>query len=143
MDAALAAEARRLLDRYLIEVVEAYELCPWAASARRRGEIRVEVVAIGDAAAAVDRIAGDRAAAIGMVVLAAAADAIAPPSLRRLRDELLAGRSDVAIADFHPAATADLSSPARLVPFLRRAPDPMLQVVRREDRKSTRLNSSH
>jgi hypothetical protein len=36
----------------------------------------------------------------------------------------------VAIADFHPSAAADLSTPDRLVPFLRRSPDLMLQIVR-------------
>jgi hypothetical protein len=35
-----------------------------------------------------------------------------------------------AIADFHPDAPADLGSPARLVPFIRRSPDPTLQLVR-------------
>jgi hypothetical protein len=132
MDTAITLEARRLLDRYLIEVVEAFELCPWAASARRRGEVHVEVVGDGsliDTAvnAAVDRIAADDRIAIGMVVLAAAP--LTPSGLRRLRDRVLIGRRDVAIADFHPEAAVDLTSAARLVPFLRRSPDPMLQVV--------------
>src|SRR5262249_6550983 len=33
------------------------------------------------------------------------------------------------VAEFHPAASLDLATPARLVPFLRRSPDPMLQLV--------------
>jgi hypothetical protein len=125
MDDAVALEARRLLDRYLIEVVEAFDLCPWAASARRRGEIRVEVVAEADAASAVARIAADAFAAIGMVVFAASP--LAPAALRQLRDRLV--NPAVALADFHPDAPLDLMSAARLVPFLRRSPDPMLQVV--------------
>lgn len=120
-------EARRLLDRYLTEVVERFGLCPWAEPARRKGELRVEIVRnpdeVGDAVA---RIAGDARAALGMVVLAASA--ITPAELRRLRDDAI--RADVAIADFHPDAPGDLASPARLVPLLRRSPDPMLQVVR-------------
>jgi hypothetical protein len=132
MDTAVALEARRLLDRYLIEVVEAFELCPWAASARRRGEIRVAIVGEGphvDAQvnAAIDQMSADESVAIGMVVLAAAP--LTPSGLRRLRDRVLEGRRDVAIADFHPEAAVDLTSAARLVPFLRRSPDPMLQVV--------------
>ena len=126
----LAHEARRLLDRYLIEAVEAFGLCPWAASARRRGEVRVEIVDLDDADAAVDRIADDHTAAIGMVVFAN--HDLSVTALRRGRDAQLARRRDVAIADFHPDAVADLSSPARLVPFLRRSPDPMLQVVRHQ-----------
>jgi len=127
MDDAVALEARRLLDRYLIEVVEAFDLCPWAAAARRRGEIRVEVTDAAGAAGAVARIADDGAVAIGMVVLAGSP--IAAPALRDLRDALLGVRRDVALADFHPDAPLDLSSAPRLVPFLRRSPDPMLQVV--------------
>src|SRR5262245_48134154 len=126
----IEAHARRLLDRYLVEVVERFDLCPWAAPARRRGDVRVEVVVPGAPAdavtAAVARIAADEGAALGMVVLAASS--IAPAALRRLRDELV--RPDVAIADFHPDGAGDLASPARLVPVLRRSPDPMLQVVR-------------
>jgi len=129
--ARIEREARRLLDRYLVEVVERWNLCPWAASSRRRGELRIEIlVAPGgeppDVAPAVDRIARDPDAALGMVVLAASS--IDPAALRRLRDAAM--RPDVAIADFHPAAAGDQASPARLVPVLRRSPDPMLQVVR-------------
>jgi hypothetical protein len=119
--------ARRLLDRYLTEVVERFGLCPWAAPARRRGELRVEIVRTEAAVAgAVARIAEDAGAALGMVVLAAST--ITPRALAALRDASM--RPDVAIADFHPAAAGDLASPARLVPVLRRSPDPMLQVVR-------------
>ena len=125
--AEIERHARRLLDRYLIEVVERFGLCPWAEPARRRGELRVEIVhAIGETAAAVGRIATDERAALGMVVLAASA--ISPLELRKLRDDAI--RPDVAIADFHPQGAGDLATPARLVPLLRRSPDPMLQVVR-------------
>jgi hypothetical protein len=128
--AAIEREARRLLDRYLTEVVERFALCPWAVAARRRGEVRVEILhaTVDDAAvaAAIDRIVADASAALGMVVLAASA--ITPPALRRLRDAAV--RPEVAIADFHPDGAGDLDSPARLVPLLRRSPDPMLQVVR-------------
>jgi hypothetical protein len=122
-------EARRLLDRYLAEVVERFGLCPWAGAARRNDEVRVEILLEPDPAAvnaAVARIAVDARAALGMVVLAASA--IDPAALRRLRDGAM--RPDVAIADFHPGAGGDLGTPARLVPLLRRSPDPMLQVVR-------------
>ena len=120
-------EARRLLGRYLTEVVERFGLCPWAEPARRRGELRVEIALAEDAVAeAVTRIADDPGATIGMVVLAASS--IAPAALRRLRDACVSPA--IAIADFHPDGAGDLASPARLVPVLRRSPDPMLQVVR-------------
>ncbi|HTJ42663.1 MAG TPA: hypothetical protein VL463_11245 [Kofleriaceae bacterium] len=117
-------EARRLLDRYLTEVVERFGLCPWAASAR--ADLQIEIVRSPDeAAAAVARIAAS-SAPIGMVVLASSS--ITPRELQALRDACM--RDDVAIADFHPRATGDDATPARLVPVLRRSPDPMLQVVR-------------
>jgi hypothetical protein len=126
-DARVEREARRLLDRYLIEVVERFGLCPWAAGARARGEVHVEVLPCrAGPPAAGARIAADERAALGMVVLAASD--IDPPALRRLRDAAV--RPEVAIADFHPGGAGDLATPARLVPVLRRSPDPMLQVVR-------------
>ncbi|MCB9560451.1 MAG: DUF1415 family protein [Kofleriaceae bacterium] len=137
-DAALRREATRLLWRYVVEVVEAFDLCPWARRAREQGEVRVEVVTAtgGDAArdasvaAAVERIAGDPDAVMGMVVLAR--DPVTPLALRRLRDAVLTTSLArvVAIADFHPAAAQDLGTAARAVPWLRRSPDPTLQVVR-------------
>jgi uncharacterized protein YkwD len=57
------------------------------------------------------------------------ASAMTVADLRDLRDALGGVRPDVALADFHPDAALDLSSAPRLVPFLRRSPDPMLQVV--------------
>lgn len=131
----LRAEAERRLWRYVIEVVERFALCPWARRARERGEIRVEVLldtTHAALAAAVSRIADDPSAVMGMVVLPVAS--LDAPTLRRHRDVLLASRTGAAvavgIADFHPDAPLDLSSAARLIPWLRRSPDPTLQVVR-------------
>jgi hypothetical protein len=128
-DAELRREAERLLWRYVVEVVERFGLCPWSRRARERGEIRVEVltgevVDPREVAAAVARIADGP---MGMVVLPRARPD--PAALRRLRDDLLAARPPIGIADFHPDAELDLGSPARAIPWLRRAPDPMLQVV--------------
>jgi len=135
-DADLAREAERLLWRYVIEVVERFALCPWSRRARERGEIRVvvlpaEEVGLDEIAAAVAAIT---AAPMGMVVLPRARPD--PARLRHLRDEVLAARAAagatpaVGIADFHPDLPVDLTTAARAVPGLRRAPDPMLQVVR-------------
>jgi hypothetical protein len=41
------------------------------------------------------------------------------------------GTIPFAMAAFHPDARADLKDPERLIPFLRRTPDPTIQVVRR------------
>ena len=43
-DEALAREARRIYLRYAEEFVERFDLCPWAAKARRDGHVEVRVV---------------------------------------------------------------------------------------------------
>jgi hypothetical protein len=134
----LRAEAERLLWRYVVEVVERFGLCPWARRARERGEVRVEVLvsddplgpsrrAIVEAAA---RIATDPVAIMGMVVLANAP--LDPTGLRRRKDDVVAAKLEpaIAVADFHPDSPLDAKTAARLVPWLRRAPDPTLQIVR-------------
>jgi hypothetical protein len=130
---AQAREARRLAFRYLSEVVERFELCPWAAPARVRGELWMDVVDADDAEAAIGRFLAAPGAVIGLIIVPTLDGP--PARLRALRDELLAGPvgREVALADFHPAAALDRSHPNRLVPFLRRSPDPMLQAVRHRD----------
>ncbi len=134
----LRAEAERLLWRYVVEVVEQFGLCPWARRARERGEVRVEVLvsdeprgpsrrAIVEAAT---RIATDPDAIMGMVVLANAP--LDCTALRRRKDDVLDAKIQpkIACADFHPDSPLDAKNAARLVPWLRRAPDPTLQIVR-------------
>jgi hypothetical protein len=125
-----AAEVRRSLDRYLIEVVERFGLCPWAARARATGELVVEIVwgtpTHADWLAAVDRAAVPHARVIMIVAPETTAD---PGELRAARDRVAAARAAFGVAEFHPAAPLDLATPPRLVPFLRRAPDPLLQLV--------------
>lgn len=133
MDAAWAHEARRLAFRYLTEVVERYDFCPWAAPARARGELWMEVIDADDAAGAIERFLAAPGAVIGLIIVPGLPGP--PAALRQVRDQLLAGPLGrlVALADFHPGAELDRSHPSRLVPFLRRAPDPMLQAVRHVD----------
>ncbi len=130
---ALDREARRLALRYLTEVVEAYDFCPWAAPARARGELWMDVVDADGAAAAIERFLAVPGMIIGLIILPTLDGP--PARLRQLKDELMAGPSgrQVALADFHPGAELDTGSPSRLVPFLRRSPDPMLQAVRHTD----------
>ena len=128
---ARTAEVRRLLDRYLVEVVEAYALCPWAKPARLAGEIAVDVVfGAPDAAAFATAATALLARAETRVAMVVAPElAVDPAALRAIRDRVAALIPDAGVADFHPHAGLDLASPARLVPFLRRSPDPMLQLV--------------
>jgi len=142
-DDPLRTEAERLLWRYVVEVVERFALCPWARRARERGEVRVEVLTgaaptFAEVAAAAARIA--ETSVMGMIVLPRARPDAA--ALRRLRDALVAARAGrapaIGIADFHPDAAVDLTSAARAVPGLRRAPDPTLQLVRLDALASAR-----
>jgi hypothetical protein len=125
------AEVLRILERYLVEIVERHELCPWARGAREGGELAIGVLwgapALDAWVAEAERLLAGPATRVAMVVA---------PELASSREELAAVRDAVAarvpsagVAEFHPSAALDLATPARLVPFLRRAPDPLLQLV--------------
>jgi hypothetical protein len=122
------AEVLRLLDRYLVEIVETYELCPWARAARTGGELATAVVwgppTVSHFVTAAAELLARPTTRVAMV--------IAPEfsgDLRALRDRVAAALPAAGVADFHPDAQLDLATPARLVPFLRRSPDPLLQLV--------------
>ncbi len=139
---ALVGEALRLNDRYTREVVEAFGLCPWAEKARRDGRVKT-LVLLQDSPTLFEpslnemhALAGDERIEIGLMVY---------PRLtlgrldfeqfaRQLR-KLDADRYELsgipfAMAAFHPDARADTNDAERLIPFLRRTPDPTLQLVR-------------
>jgi hypothetical protein len=126
-----AAEVERILERYLIEVVERHALCPWAHTARERGELAIGVLwdapALDDWVAETARLLAAPRTRVAMVV--APELAIARAALGAVRDAVAARLPAAGVAEFHPDAELDLSTPARLVPFLRRSPDPMLQLV--------------
>lgn len=126
-----SAEARRILARYLVEIVERHELCPWARTARERGELAVGIVwgtpSFEDWRGEAARLLAAPATRVAMVV-APELD-IARGELAALRDRIAAALPDAGVAEFHPDAALDLATPARLVPFLRRSPDPLLQLV--------------
>jgi hypothetical protein len=126
-----SAEVLRILERYLVEVVERHELCPWARGAREGGAIAVGILwgaPVLDAwVAEAERLLAGPATRVAMVV--APELAISRDALGALRDQVAARVPSAGVAEFHPDAALDLATPARLVPFLRRAPDPLLQLV--------------
>jgi hypothetical protein len=126
-----AAEVERILARYLVEVVERYALCPWARAAREAGELAIGILwgepALDDWVAEAARLLAVPHAQVAMVV--APELSIARPALGALRDAVAARMPAAGVAEFHPDAELDLATPPRLVPFLRRAPDPLLQLV--------------
>jgi hypothetical protein len=145
---ALRAEALRIHARYVVEVVEGLGFCPWARAAREQGRLQTRVVldAESTADAAVEQVRaldGEPDCEIGLLVFPQLA-------LGRLAFQHFAaavragyeahqGPSPFAIADFHPDAAPNFDSAAELVPFIRRSPDPSLQLVRRAALAAVRL----
>jgi hypothetical protein len=124
-------EVRRLLDRYIQEIVETYDLCPWARAARTGGELAVAILwgspAIDAWVAAAEELLARSTTRVAMVV--APELAATPAELREIRSEVAKRVTIAGVADFHPDAPLDTATPARLVPYLRRSPDPLLQLV--------------
>tara|TARA_B100001750_G_scaffold193842_1_gene164963 strand:+ start:210 stop:902 length:693 start_codon:yes stop_codon:yes gene_type:complete len=136
---ALRAEALRIYGRYQREFVEALGLCPWAVRAREEGHVAVRVVLDDPAAeaalAATEALAADEEVQVGLLVLPRAAydRSTHEAFVSELREQHAAGHGGsppFAMAAFHPDAEPDLDHPARLVPFIRRSPDPTIQLVR-------------
>ena len=130
-------------ERYAVEVVERFNFCPWARSSRESGDVTLRVVF------SVDHDDFDES-----LTLLSDLHEQAPESdialfiyplldldrlgfedyARRLRTRAETGQKNLdafAMAAFHPSAGADLTHPDRLVPFVRRSPDPTLQLVRK------------
>ncbi len=134
-------------ERYAVEVVERFGFCPWARAARESGDVELRVVF------STDLNDFDESLRLLSELSAPATPSDAPdialfiyPLLdvdrlgfedytRRLRARAEEGspRLDAyAMAAFHPNATPDLSHPDKLVPYVRRSPDPTLQLVKKE-----------
>jgi hypothetical protein len=139
--AALEIEARRIYFRYAVEVVEAFTFCPWARSARDAGRMQCNVVLGAEPSVQTllaELQAADARAEIDVTLLVMPECRLDRVALRHLtaalhaRYELESGRGKtaLAIADFHPSAPLDMTSPERLVPFIRKSPDPTLQLIR-------------
>jgi hypothetical protein len=134
----LEREVRRVHTRYQREVVEALGLCPWARDTRERGAVHMHVsfIQTPDIAAALELIDVTMAGAdtsIGILVFPLLAldrlDFSHFLAAVRAQNDALRRERKFALADFHPNAPSDTTSPERLVPLLRRAPDPMFQIV--------------
>lgn len=141
LDPALAADALRLNDRFLAEVVERFGVCPFAERARSEGRVArwvstQSILAAPEREALLTKISGwadDVRIEIGLVVFPAFADGPAAfdALVARLRGEFEArGANAFVTATFHPELPYSTESPARLMPFFRRSPDPTMQLVR-------------
>jgi hypothetical protein len=136
-------EAVRLSRRYQIEIVEACGLCPWAARARTDGMVRERVLLQSGEAAliessleAIEELSREKRVEVALFIYPRLA-------LGRMAFEHFAarlrnadtgsrplGEAPFMSAAFHPDAEPDTEDPERLIPFLRRTPDPTIQLVR-------------
>ena len=136
---ALRAEALRIHTRYAVELVEGLGFCPWARVAREQGRVATRILLEHESALerVVEQVCAlecDPQWEIGLLVfpqlpLGRLAFQHFAAAVRAGYDAQ-AGPGRFAIADFHPDAAPKLDSAAELVPFIRRSPDPTLQLVR-------------
>ena len=121
-------------DRYLREFVEALELCPFARKCRESGRLARRVLRGGRPAEATAAAVRDlEATAEEQVEVALLIYPEFAGDLRRFeefRDEVRRSLRLFYCVAFHPELPMDLSDANRAVSFLRRSPDPTLQLVR-------------
>ena len=150
-ESALCTEALRVNARYVEEVVIGWGLCPWAAQAWRDGAVarRVLVAAapeqpteIDALLAFIDELAPNPEISIGLAIfpratLTGAAWGAFAERVRRADRARRApdARAPFLLAAFHPGSgpstgAASAANADALVSFIRRTPDPMLQLVR-------------
>jgi hypothetical protein len=134
-EATLVAEALRVNTRYVEEVVIGWDLCPWAARAWLDGQVTQRVFAgaqpdAANVAAFVDELVAKPDAAIGLAIFPRVACTVA--AWEKFAESVRRTGGDFLIAAFHPdyRAPGGALDAARLVPFIRRTPDPTLQLVR-------------
>ena len=127
----LRREALRLHGRYLTEVVERFSVCPWAKSARTGERMRTHVVTEAackseELRSLLDDWAHDKSVEVAFVItprFEGDREAFAKWAARvaAIRDDIFLS------APFHP----DPGESSGTIPFLRRTPDPTVQLVRR------------
>ncbi len=156
-ESALCTEALRVNSRYVEEVVIGWGLCPWAAQAWREGAVARRVLVdpapgqsterateraaeVERVLAFIDEIAPNPAVSIGLAIFprATLGEAAWGTFAERVRRADRARRAPelsapFLLAAFHPKSGGSAAAAANsgaLVAFIRRAPDPMLQLVR-------------
>jgi hypothetical protein len=132
----LPGEVLRINARYLREFVEAFDVCPFATAAREAGQVERRVLlaespAAADVVAAVREIETHASAVIGLLIFPRFAGGFeAFDALAAAARTERGGDCPFAFAPFHPDAPYGTQTPAQMVMFFRRAPDPTLQLVR-------------
>ena len=132
------AEVLRINDRYLTELVEGHDVCPFARGARTGRAVtqRVLLDETPDPAsglAAISELEAEEGLAVALLIYPRLG--LPPEGFERFVSELRARDQarrppPFAMAMFHPDGDYGAESPRRLVMFFRRAPDPTIQLVR-------------
>ncbi len=139
-DAGFIAEVLRINARFVQEIVEGFDICPYARGARLDGSAIREVLLddtldLAPSLALIDRLERDPSAPDIVQVIYPRLSVTSREFEHfnaRVRDAHVA-RVPAAVfvhAVFHPDYACDLRTPDALVPYLRRSPDPMIQLVR-------------
>jgi hypothetical protein len=133
--------AIRLFRKYVDAFVEPYGICPWSAPARRSGHVREVVLCepiatIPPILEAIESLAVDPEIEIGILIfprvaLDRASWAHFVADVRSADSEARSLSVPFAMAEFHPEAAPVLEPSGAFVSFLRRTPDPTIQLVRR------------
>ena len=139
----LEEQTVRVTERYVSEIVVAFDLCPWAAPALHHGRVQISVIteffdadAIDQAARICDERLRTTPSEIELVLLAMPRLVVGRLDMDRLLASLRAemskreGVASFALAAFHPLAGPDTETAERFIPYLRRSPDPLVQAVR-------------
>lgn len=133
----------KVYERYAVEVVEHFGFCPWARAARESGNVRLSVIFSANQDDFSESLEGlcdlhddaeDADIALFIYPLLDLDRLPFEGFVRRLRGSAEMRRPPLdafAMAAFHPAASVDTTDPDRLVPYVRRSPDPTLQLVRK------------
>jgi hypothetical protein len=135
----LEREALRLQRRYALEIVEAFGLCPFAERARVSGASTESVVldrapTLESVLRLVRRLGDDVSIEVAFVIFPRwEVDRV---GLSRFVEALRSAHQSepsglvMTMEGFHPVAEPRTETPGSLVPFLRRTPDPVIQLTR-------------
>lgn len=145
LDEGLVSDALARNDRYLREFIEAFAICPYARTCRETGRLHREVILQTEPMAAplVQRIIELSAqeyadVEVGLLILpslrmsASDFDRFVRGIQRTYQQQRPAGTSGYFVVAFHPENDLRLDNPDVAVRFMRRSPDPTIQIVRPE-----------
>jgi hypothetical protein len=127
-------------DRYLREFIEALHICPYARGCREAGQLHREVVLDREldarhVASLITALDGQTHSEIGLLIfpLLTVTAQVFDRFIRDVRARYEAGRTtpiDFFVVAFHPELPQQLKNADMAVRFMRRSPDPTIQLVR-------------